>query len=145
MSTYLLEKQCRKCGVTKPLEEFYVANNIKCGRKSICAVCERNRTARWRASAGVRHKHKARARYVYLKYNLTEQEYDSLLRQQDYKCAICKTDQTECLFQKLHVDHCHTTGKVRGLLCHSCNNGLGKFKDNAESLQSAISYLEKFK
>jgi hypothetical protein len=43
-----------------------------------------------------------------------------------------------------HVDHCHETGKIRGLLCHSCNTGIGKLGDNLEGLQKAVSYLERF-
>lgn len=71
-----------------------------------------------------------------------------MLREQNYKCAIC--GQEISLFgssQKLiaHVDHDHKTGKVRGLLCKECNTGLGKFRDNIEYLLSAVSYLKKNK
>ena len=59
------------------------------------------------------------------------------------RCAIC----ARMLGPGRHtnVDHCHTTGKVRGLLCHKCNNGLGRFEDSIDSLKAAIQYLEKHK
>lgn len=55
------------------------------------------------------------------------------------KCEICKG-----LVEhgSVNIDHCHTTGKVRGLLCHLCNKGLGAFKDNLEALRAAVTYLE---
>jgi uncharacterized protein YlaI len=55
-------------------------------------------------------------------------------------CAICGKHQT-ILNKTLNVDHCHKTGKIRGLLCTNCNHGLGKFYDNAEVLKVAINYL----
>jgi|ERR1017187_7892677 hypothetical protein len=86
-----------------------------------------------------------RRKYEYeKKFNLTIEQYDEMLRQQDYKCAICRRD-TPNKKQNTHwaVDHDHTTGKVRGLLCQNCNQGLGKFKDNKILLEEAIKYLQK--
>ena len=60
-----------------------------------------------------------------------------MLIEQEKRCVICKRNVI------LRVDHCHTTGKVRGLLCHNCNTGLGQFKDNIDNLKMAIKYLEK--
>jgi hypothetical protein len=60
-----------------------------------------------------------------------------LVKQQKGKCAICKTKMKEPC-----VDHCHTTGKIRGALCVNCNTGLGHFCDSVELLKSAISYLK---
>ncbi len=68
-------------------------------------------------------------------------DFDSILKSQDYKCAICKVEDSE-LNRVLSVDHDHSTGKIRGLLCHHCNTGLGLFRDNPELLRRAISYLE---
>lgn len=68
------------------------------------------------------------------KYNLTHEEYDELLKQT--VCLICGESGT------LNIDHCHTTGKVRGRLCNSCNLGLGRFRDNPELLRRAAKYLE---
>lgn len=73
-------------------------------------------------------------------YGITLEEYNILLEAQNSKCAICKINASE--FKKdLAVDHCHTTGAVRGLLCTKCNPGLGYFQDSTELLKAAIEYL----
>ena len=69
------------------------------------------------------------------RYNLSLEDYETLLIKQNEVCAICKES---CV---LHVDHCHTTGKVRGLLCRSCNLGLGFFKDKPELFEAAKEYV----
>lgn len=74
------------------------------------------------------------------KFGITLDQYNEMLVEQNGVCAICgKIDK----FQALSVDHSHQSGKVRGLLCSSCNNGLGRFKDSHEILQKAIEYLHK--
>lgn len=70
------------------------------------------------------------------KYGLTSQDYADMLTDQGGRCAVC-----DVMMPKPAVDHCHVNGHVRGLLCSSCNIGLGAFKDNPNALQSAISYL----
>lgn len=75
-------------------------------------------------------------------YGITIEQYDEMLRAQNNSCAICKTD-TPGGRGRWAVDHCHSTGRVRGLLCASCNLGLGHFKDNQAFLAEAISYLNK--
>jgi hypothetical protein len=64
---------------------------------------------------------------------------------QEGKCALCHTDKPNGRGKRLHVDHCHGTGKIRALLCHSCNAGLGAFKDDPALLRAAIDYLEKYR
>ena len=82
------------------------------------------------------------------RYNITPEQYDEMLIIQDNKCAICgqtesATHNTSKKVQRLAVDHCHKTGKVRGILCQDCNRGLGKFKDDIGRLENAIKYLQK--
>lgn len=72
-------------------------------------------------------------------YNMSLEEYDELLIKQNYCCSICKNPPDK---KPLGVDHCHTTGKVRGLLCNSCNSTIGFCKDNITVLQNAIEYLQ---
>lgn len=72
------------------------------------------------------------------RYALSVDQYNTMLQQQNNKCAICK----EIFSSKICVDHNHTTGKVRSLLCTPCNVGLGFFKENAETLTKAIEYLK---
>ena len=71
----------------------------------------------------------------------TYKEYEALLIQQDFKCAGCQKHESE-FKRALHVDHCHQTGKIRGLLCHRCNVAIGALDDNPELLKSMIRYLE---
>lgn len=80
------------------------------------------------------------------RYGITLEEFNSILESQNHSCAICKTPTGEFSKQlgkerNLAVDHCHNTGKVRGILCYRCNMGLGYFNDNPMSLEQAINYL----
>ena len=81
----------------------------------------------------------------HLKFNwdMTLEEYDELFELQDNCCAICKT--IDFGDRRGAIDHDHKTGEIRGILCINCNNGLGRFKDNIDSLKEAILYLEKRK
>jgi hypothetical protein len=72
-------------------------------------------------------------------YGLTPEEYDAMLVAVDGKCTICRKAPK---VKALAVDHCHTTGKVRGILCDKCNMGIGYFDDNLDLLQKAIEYLK---
>lgn len=76
-------------------------------------------------------------------YNLTPQDYESLLFVQHGVCGICLNPELSVPNQRLAVDHDHTTGKVRGLLCSNCNRALGQFQDNVDRLRAAIAYLER--
>lgn len=82
---------------------------------------------------------KTRAWFLKNKYNLTLEQYDLMLAAQDGKCRICACISTT----NLHVDHDHATGKVRGLLCSSCNTMIGLAKENPKILEGAIEYLSK--
>jgi hypothetical protein len=75
-------------------------------------------------------------------YGLSLEKFDELLAKQNNSCAICgiKNNGDKKLFP--FVDHCHTTNKIRGLLCINCNQALGKFKDDIQFLKNAIKYLE---
>lgn len=72
------------------------------------------------------------------KYGLTVEQYQALLKDQVGLCRLCHTP----FGARIHIDHDHVTGRVRGLLCHPCNVGLGHFKDNPNLLRAAASYLE---
>ena len=77
-----------------------------------------------------------------IKYGITLEDYARLVHEQDRKCAICKD--FLLLDGKTHLDHCHATGTVRGVLCWSCNTALGHFKDSEEVLESALNYKKRF-
>ena len=118
---------CRKCGESKPQEEFpFRADSGK--YRTQCKVC---------------YKKYMRNQHFLRTYNISMQDVEEMLDKQDGKCLIC--EDTLCLeFQKkqAHVDHCHENGHVRGILCQLCNHGLGSFRDNINSLKKAITYLE---
>jgi hypothetical protein len=77
-------------------------------------------------------------RAVRQKYGLSKEKYEELLVLQGGRCAICD----EVPPKRLRVDHCHRTGKVRGLLCDLCNSGIGKLRDDPERLTRAVEYLQ---
>ncbi len=75
----------------------------------------------------------------FARYGITEADFDRILEEQDGACAICRTlfeDKKPC------IDHDHETGEVRGLLCYSCNSGIGQLRDDPELLAKAIRYLK---
>lgn len=109
--------------------------------RSICQDCfKANETERTKQYGREYHKNNGLMKV----YGLTIEQYKSMLEEQDYKCAICgnTADGMGAKLRNLCVDHCHTTGKIRGLLCTKCNSGLGHFRDNQEYLSNAITYLK---
>jgi len=103
---------------------------------------------KWELGKGADYRKKLRSsspentRKVFLKsvYGITPQDYNTMFTNQEGKCAICGIHQSN-LKRKLFIDHCHTTDKIRGLLCHHCNAGIGHFKDSTNLLDNAINYL----
>lgn len=78
------------------------------------------------------------------KFGITPERYSELLQSQNSVCAICDQPETATRMGKikaLAVDHCHKSGKIRGLLCSDCNTGIGKLKDDPKVLLAAIQYL----
>lgn len=117
-------RPCSKCGVDTPTKPG----------TPVCADCK----------VDARDATKARARDQRLRlnlYGLTQEQYDDMLAAQLGQCAICQTDQPGR--KGWAIDHCHETGLVRGILCNSCNLGLGLFRDSGDALLSAALYLEK--
>lgn len=84
-----------------------------------------------------------RSRHLETNYGITVEQRNQMARQQNYSCAICGL--IEDCTGTLHVDHDHTTNKVRGLLCSNCNHALGMFRDSVGVLKAAVVYLEKHK
>ena len=91
-----------------------------------------------------------RAYNLQYSYGMTVEEYDDLILSQNGCCAICGSDDPKGRksgrgggANRMCIDHCHDTGKVRGLLCHACNRALGNFGDNISNLERAILYLSK--
>jgi hypothetical protein len=97
---------------------------------------------KWRSENSEAHAMTAKYSKVKRKYGLSREEYDKLMEQTH--CQICEADLRErknLTQYGAHLDHCHTTGKIRGVLCGACNIGLGHFRDNPEFLRRAADYL----
>lgn len=91
-----------------------------------------------------RNKERLKAKRREKLYSLSDTEYTAMRESQNNSCAICGTPPPPVNYRThLDVDHCHTTGVVRGLLCNNCNRGLGHFKDNPELLIKAAQYLKR--
>ncbi len=84
-------------------------------------------------------KRKSRLKYT---YGLTPEQYEELFRSQEHSCACCKSKSPGSK-RGWHIDHCHATGMVRGILCHPCNLMIGNARDNEQILLDAVSYLAK--
>lgn len=142
---YGLKSQCRKC-IQQYKKNYY--NKID---KNIHGEYRLQNRARIRANNNKRYhanKEKAKCRNLQSRFNIKIEQFNKMLIEQNYLCAICKKPETakqNDKIQALSVDHNHKTGKIRSLLCQGCNQGLGNFKESCESLIEAIKYIEKFK
>ena len=156
-------KVCNRCGVAKSLDEFYVSKGGRDGRRPECKVCNLaarrlkyaadprphiERVMRWRDANRERYLERQRSytgtpqkkasnrkSHLKRKYGLTLEAFDALLASQGDGCAICGTVDAD------NVDHDHATGAVRGILCFSCNVGIGHLADE-DRLTGALAYLE---
>lgn len=144
-------KVCKRCGKEKPVYEFSKHKFTLDRLGSYCKKCKDNYRKERCPNKG-RSKHLEykvgsmeynRNAYLLCVYNISLKEYNYLLEQQSYRCAICGIPQDK-LDKNLSVDHDHSTGEIRGLLCPDCNHGLGKFGDNPDILIKAIEYLTIF-
>jgi hypothetical protein len=114
-------KLCLKCGEVKPWSEWHRNATASDGWSTRCKAC--------RAAEG-------RAGHLKRQYGLTEAERDEMIASQMGLCVICLKAPA------VHVDHCHTTGKVRGVLCFNCNSAIGKLGDDPDAVRRAAAYLE---
>ena len=122
-------KVCNKCRENLPDSEFhkrtYKTGNV--GLQSSCRTCSsRQRVKYYKPHDTARRRHK-----------LTDEEYTTLIAESQGKCNVCSRPLT-----KACIDHDHTTGKVRGVLCNNCNTSLGLVGDNTTTLTRLIQYLE---
>lgn len=127
-------QKCYLCDIVKPLAEFHRDRNRKIGHSVYCKVCACEKSREWRAADTERAKDLNRHRA----FGLRRGEYAAMSAAQNGFCACCGRTPGA---KGLAIDHCHRTGRVRGLLCGNCNLGLGNFQDNPELLRKAISYL----
>ena len=134
------EKRCNMCKVVKPLEDFHRASGSPDGRQYKCKPCVRLYKIKWEADNADRVREQRRRGDI-RRYGIEPEDYDRMLLEQNGVCAIC-LDHEPVQRHSLHVDHCHETGRVRGLLCGRCNRALGMFKDDVEVMARAINYIQ---
>lgn len=137
-------KVCKSCLATYPLEKFH-KNKNRDGRFNICKICHHKRVAAWRAKNRDKTPSYSRTSGLRHRYGITPEKFEEMVKSQNNKCLICgETPSNTKAFQtwKLHIDHCHKTKKIRGLLCHLCNRGLGLFKERSDLLEKALLYLK---
>lgn len=147
---------CTKCGQDKNISEFHKRSESPTGYRHQCKKCLNQLKKEWadknpdfqlkrkiytsRPEVKQRKAEVSRNSHLSKNYNLNIEQYNIKLSNQDNKCAICKQQTTKTLC----VDHNHTTGQIRDLLCDSCNQAIGFFKEDINNLKSAIEYLEKW-
>ncbi len=137
-------KTCNVCGETKPLDKFYKNKSYKSGVENRCNVCRAQWFREYRARDKeaynkTRRETRGSTRWenIRKKFKIGESEYDEILKSQGGVCAICRLPH-----ERFHIDHDHVTNKIRGILCPSCNTGLGKLGDTLDGLMRAVRYLE---
>jgi hypothetical protein len=161
-------KPCNKCGKLKPLSEFYASRGMRDGRRNDCIECNKaakrerharnpepgrvrarewaaenpERRAAYLAEYRMRPERRRVMRDLYYRrtYGISADDVDEMLDAQNGRCAICGEKAPDRL-ASMHLDHDHEHGQLRGLLCLSCNQGLGKFRDDPTVLLRAIVYL----
>jgi hypothetical protein len=134
-------KICSKCSIEKEITDFYPAPWCKQGVRPECKSCNITTSSKRATKRNKENPNSRRSVVLKNKYNISLEQFNKILISQNYKCKICGTTNPgpRGVFD---VDHCHKTGKIRGLLCHLCNAGLGYFRDSILHLESAITYLK---
>lgn len=132
-------KVCRVCNEVKNIRDYnyHPTNTERLYKNCKACVSQYNKERRKSNPASYRNKELLR------NYGITSKCYESMLKLQDYRCAICNVEEKEAPKERLHVDHCHTGGQVRSLLCSNCNTGIGLLRDSSELVTKAAEYLIK--
>lgn len=133
-------KVCRNCKQEKPADNFVKDASNSDGLNRWCKDCKRSKQrSYYKNSPDQRQKHAERSRKSYLLkyYGITPEEYDRIASEAT-KCAICSEGISS---SNMHLDHNHATGAIRGVLCGSCNMGIGLLKDSPTIISNALKYL----
>lgn len=145
-------KDCYGCKKNKFIQEFGMDNSKPDGKSIYCRVCNRGKCAKsrlkdkdkritYRQENKTKIRKQSRDYILRLRYGITEIEFNQQFEKQGKKCALCDSNKSDK--KNFVVDHCHKTGKIRGILCSYCNRALGMFKDSKDNLIKAIKYIEK--
>lgn len=150
-----MNKWCPKCENEKHIEDFYKNKSFKDGHQSYCKECfklyikEPHRKIKENLGRMKSRRNPKRDEYLKRwqlnkKYGITPEELEGMKESQDYKCAICEKEDKDC-HNGLHIDHNHSTNKIRGLLCRDCNVAIGFLNEDTKLLLKAIEYINSYK
>lgn len=130
---------CVSCKKDLPQEVFNRDLKNKDGLNGRCRACHaaEKKAAYPRFASAIAVKHLRNT------YGINEETYKAMVAAQDNRCAICRNDMGQG--RSRHLDHCHATGKVRALLCTSCNVTLGRVKDDPSLLRRMADYIENYR
>lgn len=142
------KKCCIRCQEWKPLDQFYrrpgrpsgVSRCKKCVKETTDKQAVRAAGRRYRARQLAADPDFDRRLNIRRLYGMSLEEFDGMLKQQGGGCAVCQGPPLGK--GQFHVDHCHDSNRIRGLLCHKCNVALGMVQDDIEHLRKLIAYLE---
>jgi len=131
---------CTRCEKFLPEQKFYFRGDKKGSNRKVQNICRKCVVVK-NKERRMKNPSKFKSYDLKRSFGIDIDTYNKMLIEQDFKCKICSSHQSE-LVRQLSVDHCHKTGFIRGLLCSLCNTGLGKFKDDPQLLINAINYLK---
>ena len=132
-----MSKACNVCKIEKNISEFYTG-------RGKCKDCINAAARKIRVDKPERYARYRKRANEYLKerrYGITQEDFNNMLVEQNNMCKICNSEFKST--KDTHIDHCHNSDTVRGLLCNSCNLALGQFGDNTDIMGRAIKYLQK--
>lgn len=124
------ERSCKDCGNSfEPLvHRSYLSN--------YCQDCRLVKRKSYYENKKDYYLEQNRKYHLGKKYGINQKDYDNMIIAQNERCSICYK-----VMENPHIDHCHRTGKIRGLLCFHCNSALGQFEDDIERIERAANYL----
>lgn len=135
-------KKCSKCGLTKHVEHFHIRKASKDGYTARCGKCINTKSLKTR----IERPNQTRENNLKNRFNMSIEEYNVIFLKQRGRCAICSKPESNSdskgNVKWLSVDHNHNTGDIRGLLCSSCNTGIGLLGDSVDTMKKAIKYLK---
>lgn len=130
---------CFTCEEVKDESEFHRHSTGKNQLRPSCKICHIASVGSWVERNRDKARASVRASTLRRRYGLSVAQFESMVLEQDGKCAICRTD------AKLNVDHCHMSGAVRKLLCTPCNTVLGFIKEDRNIALAIVDYIDKYK
>jgi len=119
-----LTRVCKVCKIEKPISHFFRHRKGALHHRHTCKQCKS-------------------LKGNIASYGISEDQFYLLLKEQCGVCAICGEPEPTQKNYRLSIDHCHATGKIRGLLCSRCNSGIARFQDSPTILAAAIDYLQR--